>query len=166
MHEPPETVELTPDGAARLLLDELALAAAAGASGNVDAALDAYVRALGLALQLGPTAAARTLFALLDGAREMDPAGLSALGPAVVRLVDQVQEAGALPDNPVMASWARATAYCGTLIGLLGVAGAMPARERQPMVEKVRTSAAGLDEDTENLFDFTAWVDAVVSAWA
>lgn len=162
---PPETVELTPDAAVAFLSDELALAADSHAAGNADAALDAYVRAVGLALQLGPAACEQALDAVLAGARRMTHNTLSALGPALVQLHDQVRDAGALSDNPVMQSWASVVAYCGMLIGVVGVAGALPAGDRQGMVHKARTAATQLDEQTGQLLDFAGWVGDVVTGW-
>ncbi|MBN1657756.1 MAG: hypothetical protein JXA93_05110 [Anaerolineae bacterium] len=162
---PPESIELTPDGASAFLHDELALAADSYAAGDIDAALDAHVRALGLALQLGPAACEQAIGAVLESARQMTPDTLAALGPALVQLHNQIYEAAALPGTPVMQSWASVVAYVGMLIGLAGVAGNLSAADRQGLVSNVRAGATRLDAETEHLFNFAGWVDSVVGGW-
>jgi hypothetical protein len=142
----PQPIDLTPAGAAVRIRAELALAQGAlEAPRDLDTALDAYVRALGLALQLGP-------------APSEDAAALSALGPAVVDLVGQVRGASALPPTPVMAAWAELAVEVGALIGQLGLALALPADRRAGMMNQARERAALLDDTTGGFFSLGVWL--------
>jgi hypothetical protein len=158
----PQAVNLTPAEAANLLRQELDRAAQALDIGDLDAGLDGYVRALGLALQLGPAPAEEVLVAALEAAQKLaagrDAAGLSALGPALVELVDQMQAAGALPPTAVMAAWATVTADVGGLIGQAGLILTLPPDHRQGLVHNAQTRATLLDEATGHLFQISAWL--------
>jgi hypothetical protein len=160
-----DEIELTPAGAAARVRDETALGSRRWTAGDVEGALDAYIRALGLALQLGPGPTEQVLAAVLaaaatapgGGAAEV-PDALSTLGPALVDLVDRVQAAGALPDTPVMAAWASVAAEIGTLIGTAGIACALPAARRSGLLTQARSRAEMLDEATGGLFGLVDWV--------
>jgi hypothetical protein len=158
-----QAVDLTPEQAAARLQGELAGAGQAFACGEMEAALDGYVRALGLALQLGPAAVEMALAAILAGAERLvhrgDADALCALGPAVVGAVAQVQEAGALPATPAMAAWASVTGEVGALLGQVGLALALPAERRAGMWRQARDRAGLLDEATGGLFALAAWLD-------
>lgn len=159
----PSAIDLTPAQAADLIHSELIQAAEALQTGDLDAALDGYVRALGLALQLGPAPTEQVLTSVLQAARELahqgDVEGLSALGPALVGLTTQVCEAGALPPTPVMEAWAIVSADLGTLIGQVGLTLALPFGHRPGMADKARTRATHLDNATDGLLALTAWID-------
>lgn len=161
----PQTVDLTVVEAAVLLHKELTRAKEALHSGSMDAFLDGYVRALGLALQLGPAPIERVLTDIIDTARQLarqhDAPGLSALGPALVALVNQVCEAGALPSTTIMQAWATVTADLGTLIGQVGLALTIAPGRREGMINNARTHAALLDDATGNLFALAAWLDEI-----
>ena len=113
----PQPIELSPAGAGRWIHTKLAQAEAALGEDDVEGALDAYVQALGLALQLGPAPTEQVLSAILDGAvrlaRRQDADGLSAMGPALVGLTGQMREAKALPRS-VQASRAAGRGDTGT----------------------------------------------------
>jgi hypothetical protein len=157
-----ETVELTLDGVLSLLQKELDRAAQALQMAEFDRALDSYVGALGLALQLGPAATERVLHAILGTGRELARQGeasvISAMGPALVDLVEQVRGAGVLPATPVMEAWATVTADLGALVGQIGLALTMPPRHRSGMLDSASTRAALLDDVTGSLFSLTAWL--------
>jgi hypothetical protein len=159
----PQTVNVTPVEAADLLRAELILASEALHSQNLDTASDHYVRALGLGLQLGPAPTEQALTVILQTAQKLaqwqDARGLSLLGPALIDLVAQVQEAGALPPTMIMEAWATIAADLGTLIGQIGLALTIPSDHRKAMLENARTRAVLLDDATGNLFALTAWVD-------
>jgi hypothetical protein len=159
----PQAVDLTPAEAAGLIDQELAEAGGALHAHDLDTALDGYVRAMGLALQLGPAPSEQVLAAILQAARKLtlwqDADGLSALGPALVELVTQVREASALPRTAVMETWATFTSDLGALIGQLGLALAIPPGHRAGMMDLARTRAALLDDATGSHFTLTAWLD-------
>jgi hypothetical protein len=158
-----ETVLATAAQAAEMLQGDLDRARLALQAGNLDPALDGYVRALGLALQLGPAPAERALAAILSGALTLAQSGqaegLSTLGPAMVGLVHQVREAGALPATGVMDAWATIASDLGAFIGQVGVALTIPAERRAGMVKNLRAHAALLDEATGEMFGLVAWLD-------
>ncbi len=158
-----ESVELTPAGAASLLGEELARAAAALGRGDTDGALEAYVSALGLGLQLGPVATGQALDATLHAARQLaqrqDAHGLSALGPAVVGVVGQVREARVLPDAALMEAWATVAADVGALLGQIGLALTIPPQHRAGMLDAARARAALLDDATGDRLALSAWLD-------
>lgn len=165
----PQAVDLNPAEAADLLHHELTRAEGSLRAQDLDAALDGYVRALGLALQLGPAPTEQALMAILRAARELagerDVGGrlsasavFSALGPAIVGLVAQVRDAGVLPATSVMEAWAIISSEIGALIGQLGLALALPPDHRTGMLDNVRTRAALLDETTNSIFTLTAWL--------
>lgn len=158
-----ELLELTPDQAAARLHGELVDAGQAVAAHDLETAFDAYVRALGLALQLGPPATEISLGAVLAGAAELlrcrDADGLCALGPAVAGLVDQVQAAGAVPSGTVMQAWAGVAADVGALLGQAGLALTLPAERRAGLWQQARARAALLDEATGGLFSLVQWLD-------
>lgn len=160
---PHETVELTLDGVVSLLQAEVDEADAALHRRDFDAALDGHVAALGLALQLGPAPTERVLRVILSAAEELagqaEADSLSALGPAVVGLVDQVREAGVLPQSPAMDAWATVAADLGALIAQIGLALAVAPQNRVGMLERARTRAALLDDATGTLFCLVAWLD-------
>ena len=157
----PETLELTPQQAASLVGEQLA-AAHRDLPDNLDAALDRYVAALGLALQLGPKPAEQVVSAVLGAAyqlaRRQDAEGLSALGPALVDLVRQVREAGALPMTAVMDAWAALAEEVGALVGQVGLAFALPEDRRQGMLDGVQARALLLDDASGGLFDVSGWI--------
>jgi hypothetical protein len=159
----PQAVELTAGEAAARIHAELQTAAVALDAAELDLALDAYVRALGLALQLGPAPSETVLRAVLDGARSLarqeDAEGLATLGPAVAGLVSQVMEAGALPASPVMEAWAAVAADIGALLGQWGLALSLPAEHRQHLRAQLQTRARLLDAATNRLFYLAAWED-------
>jgi hypothetical protein len=165
---PHESVELTLDGAASLLREELDRAEAALAAGEIDAALDSYVAALGLALQLGPAPTETALTSVLRAARPLSrhqgAAGLSALGPAIVHLVSQVREAGVLPATKVMAAWAVIAADVGALVGQIGLALAIPPAHRASMLAAARARAALLDDATGGLFSLGVWLEDLLGS--
>jgi hypothetical protein len=157
-----EAVDWTADEAAAGLQYELVRAGQFLTGQEMEAALDGYVRGLGLALQLGPAALEMALSALLAGAgglvRRGDADGLCALGPAVTGTVVQVREAGALPATPAMAAWAAVTDDLGALLGQVGLALALPAERRSGMWRQARERAALLDEATGGLFALVDWL--------
>jgi hypothetical protein len=157
---------LTPDEAAKLLHDELFTAALSLRDGAQDDAFDAYVRAIGLALQLGPVPTGEALAALLQAAHSLVQwqmaRGLSSLGPAVVNLVSQIRDSGALPGSDAMEAWATVTEEIGTLIGQLGLALEIHADHRAGMVQNLRARAGALDDATGSLFDLSGWVEELV----
>lgn len=146
-----------------MLCSDLEQATQALEAGDLTQALDSYVRALGLALQLGPAPTEQALAAVCQGARELtfrqDATGLSALGPAVVDLASQVRDKDALPRTKVMDAWAMITSDLGALIGQAGLVMALPVDRRPGMLASARRRAALLDEATEGLFGLTAWLD-------
>lgn len=158
----PQSLDLSPEQAAARLQEELADASRALAGQDLDLALDAYVRALGLALQLGPAATETALAGILAGAdqlvREGEGQGLCALGPAVTGLVEQVDEAGALPPTPAMRAWAFVAADLGALVGQVGLALGLPAERRTGLWRQARTRAVLLDEVTGGLFSLEGWL--------
>jgi hypothetical protein len=156
-------VDLTPAEAAELLHHELSRASQSLQARDLDEGFDAYVRALGLALQLGPVPTGEALAAILLDTQRLvrsgQEEGLSALGPAVVDLVARVREAGALPRTAAMDAWAALSSSIGTLIGQLGLALEIPADHRADMVENLRVRAVALDDATGGLFDLAVWVE-------
>jgi hypothetical protein len=157
--------ELTPLGAADRLARELAQARQALSQIDLSTALDCYVRALGLALQLGPVPTERTLKAILEAAVLLanlrHAEGLSALSPALVGLVERVRRAGVLPATDVMEAWATFATDLSTLIGQVGLALSIPPDHRQPMLHNAQTRAALLDEATGHRFALSDWLDQV-----
>lgn len=157
----PQPLDLTATEAAALVHRELEAAGMALEAADLEPALDAYVRALGLALQLGPAAAEEVLRAVLNGARDLairgDALGLATLGPAVAGLVDQVRDAGALPATPVMEAWATVAAGIGAFLGQWGVALSLPEDHRPPIRARLQAHAAILDAATGSLFRLAAW---------
>lgn len=155
-------LELSPSQAADRLHGELVEAGQALVARDLDAAFDAYVRGLGLALQLGPAAAEIALGAILVGAGELlrrgDGDGLCALGPAVAGVVDQAQEAGALPLTAAMQAWAGVAVDVGALLGQVGLALALPVERRAGLWRQAQARAALLDEATGDLFSLVAWL--------
>lgn len=159
----PTIIDLTPAEASEQIRKELEGAGSAVEARDLDAALDGYVHALGLALQLGPALTERVLFAALDTAKrwadQPDQKALSALGPALVDLVRQVRRAGALPPTPIMDAWATIASDLGALIGQVGLALMIAPDNRSGLLENARTHALLLDEATGHLFALTLWID-------
>lgn len=159
----PEAIELAPAEATARVHQELSHASEKLQAGDLAAALDAYSRALGLALQLGPAPTEKVLLGTLDAAhklaRRQDAEGLSALGPALVNLVARVRDAGALPPTAIMNVWASVATDMGALIGQVGLALAIGPNHRRGMMDNARLHAALLDAATGSLFALTSWVD-------
>jgi hypothetical protein len=158
-------VDLTPTEALAWLESELDLAGNAVAANDPDAALDCCIRALGLALQLGPVATGQVLTAVLEIASmlasEQNTLALSALGPALVGVVNQVREAGVLAPTAVMDAWATIATDLGALLGQLGLVLSVTPDRRSSMLDKARAHAALLDDATGYLFALTAWLDGI-----
>lgn len=159
----PKDLELTPAAAASFLKDELGLAEKAIQQDRIEAALDGYVRALGLALQLGPATADQAVASILEASRELASrqyaSGLSALGPALVGLIRQMDDVEALPATATMQAWARFVEGLGALVGQLGLAQSLPKQMRRGMLVNARAHAAVLDDATTGRFRLVAWVD-------
>lgn len=157
------SIDLTPSQAAALIHRDLTGAKSALDSHDLEMALDGFVRALGLALQLGPAPAEQVLEAILCAARQMrrcqDVEGLSALGPALVGLGKQVRAANALPPTAIMEAWATVTEDLGALIGQLGLALALPPDRREEMMGSARSRAALLDDATHGIFHLAEWLN-------
>jgi hypothetical protein len=156
-------VNLTVEEAAVWIRSELQQAGDAMDAGKLDAALDGYVRAMGLALQLGPAPVEEVLSAVLAVTRGQNTATLAALGPALVNLVEQVRRAGVLPGTAVMEAWAMFVGEVGALVGQAGVALSVPPGRRAAMVDSLRSRAAILDETTSGLFRLLMWLDEVIA---
>lgn len=159
------SVELTPEAASALVHEELLTAQEALTCAdrqNANRALDGYVRALGLALQLGPAATEKGLRAVLQAARHLaanlDSDGLSALGPAVVGVVSQATDADVLPSTNVMQAWATVAADVGALIGQVGLALTLAPDRRHGLLQGARARAALLDDATGGLFSLSSWI--------
>jgi hypothetical protein len=163
----PQPVELTPVDAARKLEEDLELACHVLNRQQFDAALDAYARALGLALQLGPAATERVLGAILRSAQELahrhDAEGLAGLGPMVVDLVHQVRQADALPSTTVMEAWATVAADLGALIGQVGLALSLAPDHREALADSAHFWANLLDDTTGGLFDLSCWFEQTLT---
>jgi hypothetical protein len=164
----PQGIEFTPTEAAGFLHQELQQASHALQSRDVGAALDGYMRAFGLALQLGPAPTEQVLLTILAGARDLalwsNAEGLAKLGPALVGLVAQVQEAGALPPTKVMDAWASVAVGLGTIIGQMGLVLDLAPTHRAGMLDNVRTRAELLDDATGGLFSLVKWIDQLSPA--
>jgi hypothetical protein len=132
-------------------------------SKDTEGALDGLVGALGLALQLGPAATVRVLIEAVTVAREMaqrqDADAISALGPALVALTNQVREAGALPGTPVMEAWAAVAAGLGALLGEVGLLLTMDPSRRSTMMMNASIRAALLDDASHERLGLGAWLD-------
>ncbi len=159
----PQPVSLSLIEVARWIDAELKLAGNAFQAQDLDGALDAFARALGLALQLGPAATERVLAAILHSAQELaqqqNADGLCALGPTLVEVVMQVRQAGALPPTSVMEAWATIAADLGALVGQVGLVLAIAPDHRQAVVHQAYARAALLDDATGSLFGLTSWID-------
>lgn len=163
----PQPMDLTITEAVDLILRELECAGNVLEGADLDSALDAYVRALGLALQLGPAPTEQVLSAILDTARQLscqrEAEALSALGPAIVDLMARVCEVGALPATPAMQAWANVAYDLGALIGQVGLALGLAPTHRDGMLDSARSRAILLDGATGNLFSLTSWIDGLRS---
>jgi len=161
----PQALALTPLEATDWLRRELFQARISLQASNLDIALDAYVRALGVALQLGPAPTEQVLSSVLEAARDMacrqDAAGLSALGPALVDLVAQVLQTDALPQTRIMNAWATVASDLGVIVGQVGLALIITPDRRSGMLNKARTRAALLDRATDCLFALHDWIDRI-----
>jgi hypothetical protein len=159
-----QTLDLTPARAARVLDRELASAGDAWRAGAFDSAVDGYARALGLALQLGPAAAEQVLAAIVHTTRGLESSeeaeALAMLGPALVDLVLQVRQAGALPTTRVMEAWAELTLDVGALIGQVGLACSLPPEHRREITTNAGTRATFLDDASHGALGLCAWLEA------
>jgi hypothetical protein len=162
----PRKIDATPAEALALIKDQVLEARRAFQHCDLALALDRFVNALGLALQLGPAASQSVLVEIMDAAREMarqsDAGALSTLGPALVGLAEQVHEADALP-TVIMEAWAQLASALGALIGQLGLSLTLPAEHRAGMMAQTRARAKLLDDSTGNLFALADWIDQVAA---
>jgi len=165
---PPQTIELSPIEASELIQHELQEAHHAFHTEDLESALDRFVKALGLALQLGPLATERALAEVVAAAREMarqqNANALSALGPALVGLTNQVHKEAALPPTEVMEAWAAVASGLGTIFGQLGLALTMAPDHRSGMMTYTHTRSILLDDATGNLFGLADWIDQVATS--
>ena len=161
----PKTMELSPIEASELIQHELKEAHRAFHTGDLESALDRFVGVLGLALQLGPAATERALAEVMAAAREMarqqNANALSALGPALVGLTNQVRKEAALPPTAVMEAWAAVASGLGTIFGQLGLALTMAPDHRSAMMANTHTRSVLLDDATGNLFGLADWINQV-----
>lgn len=159
----PQQLELTPAAAARFVTAELSLAKKMLLEEKVDAALDSYVRALGMALQLGPAPTDEAVTSILQAAQHLtsheDAVSLSALGPALVGLVNQMRIANAVPVTAVMEAWAQFLEGLGALIGQIGLAMAVPGGHGSGMMANARSHAELLDDASGSRYALAAWID-------
>lgn len=162
------SVDLTPAEATAWIERELAQASESLHNADLDAALDSYVRAVGLALQLGPAPAEQAVAAVLQAARHLagrpDSAALSTLAPALVDLVARVRAAGVLPPTAAMDAWATVASDLGALLGQIGLALSIPPGHGTSLLDTARAHATLLDEVTGGLFALTAWLDELQPA--
>lgn len=160
-----QVVRVTPAEATALIHGELTQADHSLQADDLNAALDGYVRALGLALQLGPAPTEQVLRAILQAAGELalarDSGSLSALGPALAGVVTQVREAEALPSTAVMEAWGTLASDLGALVGQLGLALSLPPGHRAGMMENAQRRAALLDEATGSHFALGVWLKEI-----
>jgi hypothetical protein len=163
---PPQPVNLTPADAAALIHNQLLEAQSALERSDLECTLDSLVSALGLAVQLGPAASELVLSEVVAVARELarkdDASALSALGPSLVGLIQQVKEAGVLPPTSVMHAWAELASDLGALIGQVALALTVGSSHRAGMMGRARMRAALLDDATSGLFALTGWLDQLV----
>ncbi len=161
----PQIVELSAGEASEQIQQTLEQAHGALYSNDLDKALDGLTGALGLALQLGPAATERVLTEAVAAAREMaskrDAYALSALGPAVVGLANQVRQAGALPNGKVMEAWTEVTFGLGALFGEIGLVMAIAPSRRSGLITNAAIRAHSLDDATGNTFELANWLDKV-----
>jgi hypothetical protein len=161
----PQAVDLTAPEAARLIRSELAEASRAFQAADPQSAVAASACALGLALQLGPGPTEQVLLSILEEAqtlaRRREAAALAALGPAMVELVTQVQEAGVLPSSAAMHAWASVVRELGALVGQVGLALTIAPEGRSGMIASARARAEQLDEVTRALFDLRGWLESM-----
>jgi hypothetical protein len=161
----PRSVELTPEEAATLIHNELARASAAFRAGNQETGLSACTSALGLGLQLGPSPAGQILLSLLEEAHSLalrrEAATLSALGPALIRLVADVRNAGALAPDSSMVAWANVAEEVGALVGQVGLVLTVEPQGRAGMLAAARRRAERLDEAMRDLFDLVGWLESM-----
>jgi len=156
-----QSLDLAPDQAIDRIRREIMDASRAIQAQQLDAALDGYVRSLGLALQLGPAPTEQVLVALLAAARTLvrngDAEGLSAWGPALVELVARVRAANALPPMAIMDAWATVASDLATSLGQIGLASSLPPDRRPGLLNQARTRILLLDEATNGRFDLLDW---------
>lgn len=161
----PRSIDLTAVEAERLLSRELHAARDSLLSSQLDVAQDKFVSALGLALQLSPAPVERVLLYVMHTIRESalrsDSETLSTFGPALVHVVSQVRDFGALPSSRVMEAWATVASDMGTIIGQVGVALAIESDRCKGMMANARIRAAALDEATGTRFAVAAWIDQI-----
>lgn len=159
-------VHLAPAEASALVQSELERARQNLQGDRLELALDGYVRALGLGLQLGPAATEAVLAGVAETARGLadrqDGEALSALGPALIELVDSVVDSGVLPDTPVMRAWAAFAADFSALVGQVGLALSIPPHHRIAMLENARVRALTLDASTTQLLALAEWIDGLL----
>jgi hypothetical protein len=161
----PHTVELSATEASEQIRQALQKARRALHSNDLETLLDYLVSALGLALQLGPAATEKVLGEAVAAAREMarqrDANALSALGPALVALTNQVHEANALPRTSVMDAWAAVASGLGALFGELGLVLAIDPHSRSGTMTNTVIRAHLLDDATGNRFELGDWLDEI-----
>lgn len=159
----PQTIELSPTEASELIQHELKKGHRAFHTGNLESALDRFVSALGLALQLGPAATQSVLAEMMIAAREMtrqrNAIALSTLGPALVGLTNQVREAGTLPPTTVMEAWATVASALGILFGQLGLVLTIAPGHSSGMMTNTLTRAILVDDATGNIFGLADWIN-------
>jgi hypothetical protein len=159
----PQSLDLTPADAAALIQNQILEAQSALERSDLESVLDSLISALGLALQLGPAASELVLSKIVAVARELarrdDAGALAALGPALVGLLQEVREAGALPPTSVMHAWAELASELGALIGQVGLALTLGSSRQAGMMAKARMRAALLDDATGDLFALGSWLD-------
>ena len=159
----PKAVEISAVEASGQIRQALQRAKLALDADDHETALDSLVSALGLALQLGPAATEQVLTETVTAARQMarqrDADALSALGPALVGLANQVRDTDTLPKTAVMEAWAGVASGLGMLFGQLGLALTIVPEHRSGMMTNASTRASLWDNATGNLFELASWLD-------
>ena len=162
----PWSIDLTPLEAAGYIERELQVARDSLQSCETDLAQDKFVSTLGLALQLGPAMVDRVLLCVMHEIRKLESSSgsetLATLGPALVHVVSQVRNTGALPSSKAMEAWATVASDLGAIVGQVGLALSIESNRRVGMLANARSRAAALDEATESRFAMTDWIDQII----
>ena len=83
------------------------------------------------------------------------------MGPALIGLVADIRNAGALAPGRSMVAWANVAEEVGALVGQVGLVLTIEPQGRAGMLAAARRRAERLDEATLDLFDLVGWLESM-----